>query len=90
MEEDGFFLINLSDTEYNNYVQKSIEESILTDDMKKYSNFYYFVKYFSPIDYRIVNYRAHVSQRVMFKWRILWNSVHKEDQQLDTLNIFFL
>ena len=89
MEEDGFIIVNMSEDEYNNYVSRNIAENMLIDDMKKYANFYTFVRNFSPVDYKIIYNKEHVSQRVMFKWRILWNSVHPENQ-LDTLNIFFL
>lgn len=89
MEEDGFIIVNMSEEEYNNYVSRNIAENMLIDDMKKYANFYTFVRHFSPVDHKIISHKEHVSQRVMFKWRILWNSVHP-DRKLDTLRIFFL
>lgn len=88
MEDDGYIVVNMSEVEYQRYVGNRISESIVKSDMLVCNDFYSFVHLFSPVDYREIDGIPYVSQRVMYKWRILWNSVH--DTFIDTLRIFFI
>ena len=61
---------------------------LLKTDMIKYTNFYEFIKQYSPRDYKILNNKPYVSQRVIIKHVELWNELHC--RQIKRLRIFFL
>lgn len=61
---------------------------LLRNDMKKYNNFYEFIKQYSPRDYKILNNKPYVSQRVIIKHVELWNELHS--QAIKKLRIFFI
>ena len=61
---------------------------MLKNEMLKEKNFYYFVKNYSPRDYKIINNRSHVSQRVIKTHVELWNEIHKT--RIKKLRIFFI
>ena len=61
---------------------------LLKTDMKKYINFYEFIKQYSPRDYKILNNKPYVSQRVIIKHVEIWNELHC--QQIKRLRIFFI
>jgi len=61
---------------------------LLKTDMKKYNNFYEFIKQYSPRDYKILNNKQYVSQRVIIKHVELWNEIHS--QSIKRLRIFFI
>ena len=61
---------------------------LLKTDMKKYNNFYDFIKQYSPRDYKILNNKPYVSQRVIIKHVELWNELHC--QEIKRLRIFFI
>ena len=61
---------------------------LLKNEMKKYNNFYDFIKQYSPRDYKILNNKSYVSQRVIIKHVELWNEVHS--QNIKRLRIFFI
>ena len=61
---------------------------LLKKDMKKYINFYEFIKDYSPRDYKKLNNKPYVSQRVIIKHVELWNELHLT--QIKRLRIFFI
>ena len=61
---------------------------LLKDDMKKYNNFYTFIQYYSPRDFKMLNNKPYVSQRVIIKHVELWNDLH--DKKIKKLRIFFI
>lgn len=61
---------------------------LLKDDMIKYKNFYEFIKNYSPRDYRIINNKPWISQRVINTHIQLWNSLHIH--RITKLRVFFL
>ncbi len=96
-------LNHLSDTEFNEYLDtipednKSIElrqhikmksEVILKEEMKKYTNFYNFIKKYSPKDFKIIKNRGHVSQRVLNTHLQFWNEIHPSNP-INNLRVFF-
>ncbi len=88
MEDEGYIVVNMSEVEYQRYVDNKLAESIIKSDMVICKDFYSFVQRFSPVDYREIDGIPYVSQRVMYKWRILWDSVH--DNNIKTLRVFFI
>ena len=73
--------------ELENY-SKQQAKYIIETDMKKASTFYEFMKKYSPRDYKIINNREYVSQRVITTHVYLWNNLKKHD--IKKLRIFFL
>ena len=67
---------------------KSLSMILLKEHMTKFENFYYFMRDYSPCDYRIINRKPHVSQRVIVQHIDLWNAVH--NNKLKRIRIFFL
>ena len=61
---------------------------LLKNYMKKYINFYEFIKDYSPRDYKTLNNKPYVSQRVIIKHVELWNELHSS--QIKRLRIFFI
>ena len=61
---------------------------LLKNDMMKYNNFYEFIKQYSPRDFKILNNKQYVSQRVIIKHVQLWNEIHTSD--IKRLRIFFI
>lgn len=61
---------------------------VLKNDMLKYNNFYTFIQNYSPRDYKILNNKPYVSQRVIIKHVELWNELHS--MNIKRLRVFFL
>ena len=61
---------------------------LLKNDMVRFNNFYEFIKQYSPRDYKILNNKPYVSQRVIIKHVQLWNELHTAE--IKRLRIFFL
>ena len=62
--------------------------NILKNDMKKCNmNFYNFIAQFSPADFKIINRKSHVSQRVIDTHVNYWNEVNPE-KKIKTLRVF--
>ena len=61
---------------------------LLKNDMVKFNSFYEFIKQYSPRDYKILNNKPYVSQRVIIKHVQLWNELHTAE--IKRLRIFFL
>ena len=73
--------------ELENY-SKQQAKIIIETDMKKANTFYEFMKKYSPRDYKIINNREYVSQRVISTHVNLWNNLNKS--KIKKLRIFFL
>ena len=67
--------------------RKGIE--ILKNEMKLYNNFYKFIKDFSPVDYKLINGKKYVSQRVIGNHFKYWNEIHSYSK-LQNIRIFQL
>ena len=61
---------------------------LLKTEMTKYNNFYEFIKQYSPRDYKKLNNKPYVSQRVIIKHVELWNELHFP--KIKILRIFFM
>lgn len=61
---------------------------LLKYDMKQYTSFYEFIKQYSPRDFKILNNKPYVSQRVIIKHVELWNELHSNE--IKRLRIFFI
>jgi len=96
-------LDHLSDVDFKEYLntvpedEKSIElkhhiklksEILLKEEMKKYSNFYNFIKKYSPRDFKTIKNKGHVSQRVINVHLRFWNEIHPNNQ-VKNLRVFF-
>jgi hypothetical protein len=61
---------------------------ILKKEMKdSKTNFYNFISKFSPADFKIINRKSHVSQRVIVKHVKYWNEVNPT-KKVKTLRVF--
>ena len=90
-DEFETYIQTLSETEQEEALHQYGKKQsfiLLEDDMKKYNNFYTFIKNYSPRDYKFIRNNPHVSQRVIATHVELWNSVHI--RQIKTLRIFFM
>ena len=67
---------------------KYYSNELLKEHMKKFSNFYSFVKDYSPCDFRLVRNKPHVSQRVIVQHVQMWNDIHCP-KKIKTLRVFF-
>ena len=56
--------------------------------MKKNNCFYNFVKNYSSRDFKIINNKKYVSQRVICKHVKYWNEIHP-DNKIKKLRVFF-
>ena len=85
------YLYTLSEEQHANELEnfgKRQSFLLLKNDMKKYTSFYEFIKQYSPRDYKLLNNKPYVSQRVIIKHVELWNELHF--QQIKRLRIFFI
>ena len=87
----GNYLEGLTEDQYakelENY-SKQQAKIIIQTDMKKANTFYEFMKEYSLRDYKIINNREYVSQRVISTHVNLWNDLNKS--KIKKLRIFFL
>ena len=96
-------LDHLSDSDFKDYLNtipednkptelqqhmKLKSEGILKEEMKKYTNFYNFIKKYSPNDFKTIKNKGHVSQRVLTKHLKFWNEIHPSNQ-VKNLRVFF-
>ena len=67
---------------------KSKATQILKDEMSKHTNFYSFIKKYSPKDYKLINSKGHVSQRVLLNHVNMWNEIHPNNE-VKHIRVFF-
>ena len=80
----------LSDTEKElaqQYETQRKGREIILDMMKEYSNFYTFIKNFSPVDYKYIDKKQYVSNRVTTTHLELWHITHPYSK-LEHLRVF--
>ena len=62
--------------------------SILKEEMKKVNNFYDFIKNYSPCDYKVIQNKPYISQRVISTHVEIWNQIN--DVKIKHLQVFFI
>lgn len=67
---------------------KRFGKKLLKEEMKKNNCFYNFVKNYSSRDFKIINNKKYVSQRVICKHVKYWNEIHP-DNKIKKLRVFF-
>lgn len=60
---------------------------LLRDYMKTFTNFYSFIREYSPCDFKMIHRKPHVSQRVIVQHVQMWNEVNKN--KIKTMRVFF-
>jgi hypothetical protein len=104
MESDNWLSINyLTPDDFSEYLktlpedERSIElaqfskryaKKILKEGMKASTCFYQFIQDYSSRDFKIINGKPHVSQRVIIKHVKYWNDTHPYNH-IRKLRIFF-
>lgn len=93
LKQDDFleYLDTLPENERSDELKKFSQReavNILKKDMKACkTNFYNFIARFSPADFKIINRKSHVSQRVIDSHVNYWNEVNP-DKKVKTLRVF--
>jgi hypothetical protein len=90
-DELNEYLDTLSEDEYAYELQsysKYHARSILKEEMKKVNNFYDFVKNYSPCDYKVIQNKPYISQRVISTHIEIWNEIN--DIKIKHLQVFFI
>ena len=103
IESDWVEITYFDIDDFNNYIEGLTEDQyakelenyskqqarlIIEADMKQANTFYEFMKKYSPRDYKIINNREYVSQRVISTHVNLWNNLNK--RKIQKLRVFFL
>ena len=91
IEEIYDYISTLPDEEQMYELERSgkhMSIELLKNDMKLSDNFYDFIKQYSPKDFKIIQKKQYVSQRVIQTHVELWNETH--NTRLKKLRIFFM
>ena len=86
------YLLTLDEDEKAKEIEiygKRCSVELLKDHMNNFLNFYFFIKDYSPCDFKYIGTKPYVSQRVIVQHVQLWNELHKCNK-IKKLRVFIL